>query len=184
MASLAAFVVLTWPLALHPDHFWTMAGNRGVAAEPNFVNRPGGMHGGDHLQNVFIQSVVVDNVRALRSPYLDLREGAAGPTPLKTTSLDLPWTALLALLWPVTGLQAAYNAGLLLSSVATGVAASSRSALLLRFSTVTWLPAMLLLISLARVNLADHHKKVIWRAVVCSLVMLGTAIGLGVIPVG
>jgi citrate-Mg2+:H+ or citrate-Ca2+:H+ symporter, CitMHS family len=45
-------------------------------------------------------------------------------------------------------------------------------------------PAMLLLISLARVNLADHHKKVIWRAVVCSLVMLATAIGLGVIPVG
>jgi len=45
-------------------------------------------------------------------------------------------------------------------------------------------PAMLLLISLARVSLADHHKKVIWRAVVCSLVMLGTAIGLGVIPVG
>jgi CitMHS family citrate-Mg2+:H+ or citrate-Ca2+:H+ symporter len=45
-------------------------------------------------------------------------------------------------------------------------------------------PAMLLLISLARVSLADHHKKVIWRAVVCSLVMLGTAIVLGVIPVG
>lgn len=45
-------------------------------------------------------------------------------------------------------------------------------------------PAMLLLISLARVSLADHHKKVIWRAVVCSLVMLGCAIGLGVIPVG
>jgi CitMHS family citrate-Mg2+:H+ or citrate-Ca2+:H+ symporter len=34
------------------------------------------------------------------------------------------------------------------------------------------------------VSLADHHKKVIWRAVVCSLVMLATAIGLGVIPVG
>jgi citrate-Mg2+:H+ or citrate-Ca2+:H+ symporter, CitMHS family len=45
-------------------------------------------------------------------------------------------------------------------------------------------PAMLLLVSLARVNLADHHKKVIWRSVVCSLVMLATAIGLGVIPVG
>jgi CitMHS family citrate-Mg2+:H+ or citrate-Ca2+:H+ symporter len=45
-------------------------------------------------------------------------------------------------------------------------------------------PAMLLLISLARVQMADHHKKVIWRAVVCSLVMLGTAIGLGVIPIG
>lgn len=45
-------------------------------------------------------------------------------------------------------------------------------------------PAMLLLISLARVNLADHHKKVIWRAVVCSLVMMTTAIVLGVIPIG
>jgi citrate-Mg2+:H+ or citrate-Ca2+:H+ symporter, CitMHS family len=45
-------------------------------------------------------------------------------------------------------------------------------------------PAMLLLISLARVSLADHHKKVIWRAVVCSFVMLGVAVGLGVIPVG
>lgn len=45
-------------------------------------------------------------------------------------------------------------------------------------------PAMLLLISLARVDLADFHKKVIWRAVVCSLVMLGVAIALGVIPLG
>jgi CitMHS family citrate-Mg2+:H+ or citrate-Ca2+:H+ symporter len=45
-------------------------------------------------------------------------------------------------------------------------------------------PAMLLLISLARVQMADHHRKVIWRAVVCSLVMLVTAIGLGVIPIG
>jgi hypothetical protein len=123
LASLAAFVVLTWPLALHPDHFWTMAGNRSVAAEPNFVARPGGMHGGDHLQNVFIQSVVVDNVRALRSPYLDLREGAAGPAPLKTTSLDVPWTALLAVTWPLAGLVPAYNLALALSSVATGLAA-------------------------------------------------------------
>lgn len=45
-------------------------------------------------------------------------------------------------------------------------------------------PAMLLLISLARVQMADHHKKVIWRAVVCSLVMLATALVLGVIPIG
>jgi len=45
-------------------------------------------------------------------------------------------------------------------------------------------PAMLLLISLARVQMADHHKKVSWRAVVCSMVMLATAIALGVIPVG
>ena len=45
-------------------------------------------------------------------------------------------------------------------------------------------PAMLLLISLARVDLADFHKKAIWRAVVCSLVMFAVAIILGVIPVG
>jgi citrate-Mg2+:H+ or citrate-Ca2+:H+ symporter, CitMHS family len=45
-------------------------------------------------------------------------------------------------------------------------------------------PALLLLVSLARVNLADHHKKVIWRSVVCSLVMLATATALGFIPVG
>ena len=123
LAGLAAFVVLTWPLALHPDHLWTMAGNRGVAAEPNFVARPGGMHGGDHLQNVFIQSVIVDNVRALRSPYLDLREGAAGPDPLRTTSLDVPWTAVLAVAWPLVGLVPAYNLALALSTVVTTVAA-------------------------------------------------------------
>ena len=114
---------MTWPLALHPDHLWTMAGNRGVAAEPNFVARPGGMHGGDHLQNVFIQSVIVDNVRALRSPYLDLREGAAGPDPLRTTSLDVPWTAVLAVAWPLVGLVPAYNLALALSTVVTAVAA-------------------------------------------------------------
>jgi hypothetical protein len=123
LASLAAFVVLTWPLAPHPDHFWTMAGNRGVADEPNFVTRPGAMRGGDHLQTVFIQSVVVDNLRELRSPYLDLREGAAGPAPLKTTSLDVPWTAVVAVAWPLVGLVPAYNLTLALSSVVTGLAA-------------------------------------------------------------
>lgn len=45
-------------------------------------------------------------------------------------------------------------------------------------------PAMLLLISLARVDLADFHKKTIWRAVVCALVMLGVAVALGVVPTG
>lgn len=45
-------------------------------------------------------------------------------------------------------------------------------------------PALLLLVSLAKVNLADHHRKVIWRAAVCSLVMLGVALLLGVVPLG
>ena len=33
-------------------------------------------------------------------------------------------------------------------------------------------PAILLLVSLAGVNLGDHHQKVLWRACVVSLVML------------
>jgi CitMHS family citrate-Mg2+:H+ or citrate-Ca2+:H+ symporter len=45
-------------------------------------------------------------------------------------------------------------------------------------------PAMLLLISLARVDLADFHKKAIWRAAVCSLVMLAVALAIGVVPIG
>lgn len=45
-------------------------------------------------------------------------------------------------------------------------------------------PAILLLVSLANVNLGDHHKKVLWRALAVSLVMLATGILIGVIPFG
>ncbi|MBP2411623.1 CitMHS family citrate-Mg2+:H+ or citrate-Ca2+:H+ symporter [Arthrobacter stackebrandtii] len=45
-------------------------------------------------------------------------------------------------------------------------------------------PAILLLVSLAKVELGDHHKKVLWRALVVSLVMLVVAVGIGVIPFG
>ncbi|NDK90206.1 citrate:proton symporter [Gordonia desulfuricans] len=43
-------------------------------------------------------------------------------------------------------------------------------------------PAILLLVALAGVGLADHHKKVLWRAAVVSLVMLGTGVLVGAIP--
>ncbi|WP_209707019.1 CitMHS family transporter [Leucobacter exalbidus] len=43
-------------------------------------------------------------------------------------------------------------------------------------------PAILLLVSLAGVNLGDHHKKVLWRAVVVSLVMLAIGLVSGAIP--
>lgn len=43
-------------------------------------------------------------------------------------------------------------------------------------------PAILLLVSLAGVNLGDHHKKVLWRAVVVSLVMLAVGVLVGSIP--
>ena len=37
-------------------------------------------------------------------------------------------------------------------------------------------PAILLLVSLAKVDLGDHHKKVLWRTAVISLVMLGVGV--------
>ncbi len=43
-------------------------------------------------------------------------------------------------------------------------------------------PAILLLVALAGVNLADHHKKVIWRTCVVSLSMLIVGVALGQIP--
>jgi CitMHS family citrate-Mg2+:H+ or citrate-Ca2+:H+ symporter len=45
-------------------------------------------------------------------------------------------------------------------------------------------PAILLLVSLAKVDLGDHHKKVLWRAAVVSLVMLGIGVLTGAIGIG
>jgi hypothetical protein len=177
LASLAAFVVLTWPLALHPDHFWTMAGNRGAAAEPNFVARPGGMHGGDHLQTVFIQSVIVDNARALRSPYLDLREGAAGPAPLKTTSLDVPWTVLLAVAWPLVGLVPAYNLALVLASVATGLATFAWLRRHTRWPLLAAVGALAYAFTPHRMfQLTSHFNAVMWWAFPAALLAFETMV--------
>ena len=43
-------------------------------------------------------------------------------------------------------------------------------------------PAILLLVSLAGVSLADHHKKVLWRAVAVSVAMLVVGVAVGAIP--
>ncbi len=43
-------------------------------------------------------------------------------------------------------------------------------------------PAILLLVTLAGVSLADHHKKVLWRAALVSLSMLSIGVLLGQIP--
>ena len=43
-------------------------------------------------------------------------------------------------------------------------------------------PAILLLVALAGITLADHHKKVLWRATVVSLVMLAVGVLVGAIP--
>jgi hypothetical protein len=123
VVTLAAWAALTWPLALRMDGIWAHYAISDPGNDPAARYRPELFLGGDHLQNAFIQTVVIDNVRHLRSPYLDLYEGAAGPAPLRTSSLDVPWTPLVALLWPLVGLQAAYNATLVLSTLATGLAA-------------------------------------------------------------
>ncbi len=45
-------------------------------------------------------------------------------------------------------------------------------------------PAILLLVSLAKVDLGDHHKKVLWRSAAVSLVMLGIGVLTGAIGIG
>lgn len=45
-------------------------------------------------------------------------------------------------------------------------------------------PAILLLVTLAGVSLADHHRKVLWRACIVSVVMLVVGVALGQIPLG
>ena len=43
-------------------------------------------------------------------------------------------------------------------------------------------PAILLLVTLAGVSLADHHRKVLWRAALVSLSMLAVGVLFGQIP--
>ncbi len=45
-------------------------------------------------------------------------------------------------------------------------------------------PAILLLVSLAKVDLGDHHKKVLWRSAVVALTMLAVGVLLGAVPWG
>lgn len=45
-------------------------------------------------------------------------------------------------------------------------------------------PAILLLVSLANVNLGDHHRKVLWRAAIVSVAMLTVGLLVGAIPWG
>ncbi|WP_077489725.1 CitMHS family transporter [Sinomonas mesophila] len=45
-------------------------------------------------------------------------------------------------------------------------------------------PAILLLVSLAKVELGDHHKLVLWRTAAISLVMLAVGVVLGAIAIG
>jgi hypothetical protein len=162
LVSLAAWVALTWPFTLHlRDSFWDAA----LTARPYPPGTERALFAGDHLQNLFIESVVVDNLRALREPYLDLREGAAGPAPLRTTSLDTPWSAVVGLLWPLLGLVAAYNATLLLSSVATTLAAFGLLRRHTRWQLLATAGALAYAFSPRRMfHLSHHFNGVLWWA--------------------
>jgi hypothetical protein len=165
VAALLAWAVLTWPLAIHLDHFWTMRGNETARSQPNFSTRPGAMASGDYMQNVFIQSVVVDNLRERRNPFVDLREGTAGLGTLRTTSLDLPWMPLVGLLWPLVGLVAAYNLTLLLASVVTALAAFGWLRRHLRWPLVAAAGALAYTCMPHRMfQLTSHFNAVMWWA--------------------
>jgi hypothetical protein len=115
--AVAVSLTLTWPLALHPDQRWLV---RLPGPRPGLFGAPptGTFSANDGLQTMHVNRVVIDDVLHLREPYLDLVSGAAGPEPLRTTSLDVPWTAVMAPLLPL-GLVPAYNATLVLASVLT-----------------------------------------------------------------
>src|SRR6266516_4672660 len=84
-------VVVTWPLALHMGQLWSVrlpGIQQGQLAAPPAGSFPGN----DALQTMHVNQVVIDNALHLREPFLDLVSGAAGPEPLRTSSLDLPWS--------------------------------------------------------------------------------------------
>jgi hypothetical protein len=170
VVTLAAWAALTWPLALHMDGIWAQYAIGDPGSDPAARYQPELFLGGDHLQNAFIQTVVIDNVRHLRNPYLDLSEGAAGPVPLRTSSLDVPWTPLVALLWPLVGLQAAYNATLVLSTLATGLAAFGWLRRHTRWPVLAAAGALAYTFTPHHMSqLASHFNAVMWWAFPASL---------------
>jgi hypothetical protein len=170
VVTLAAWAALTWPLALHMDGIWAQYGTPDPGDNPAARYQPELFLGGDHLQNAFIQTVVIDNVRHLRNPYLDLSEGAAGPVPLRTSSLGVPWTPLVALLWPLVGLQAAYNATLVLSTLATGLAAFGWLRRHTRWTLLAGAGALAYTFTPHHLSqLASHFNAVMWWAFPASL---------------
>jgi hypothetical protein len=170
VVTLAAWAALTWPLALHMDGIWAQYAIGDPGSDPAARYQPELFLGGDHLQNAFIQTVVIDNVRHLRNPYLDLSEGAAGPVPLRTSSLDVPWTPLVALLWPLVGLQAAYNATLVLSTLATGLAAFGWLRRHTRWPLLAGAGALAYTLTPHHLSqLASHFNAVMWWAFPASL---------------
>ena len=152
----------TWPLALHLGGVWKGYPKALVPAGRPYVAHYGASDG---LQTAYVQTQVLDNLRHLREPYLDLDEGAAGPAPLRTTSLDTPWLVLTALAWPLFGLAAAYNLMLLLGSALTVVAAMGLLRRHTRWPLLALAGAVVYAFVPYRViQLTGHFNAVLWWA--------------------
>ncbi len=163
-AAAAVSLALTWPLVLHPEQRWSV---RLPGPRPGVFGAPpaSAFAGNDSLQTMHVNRVVIDNVRQLREPYLDLVSGAAGPEPLRTTSLDLPWTAVEALLLPLAGLVAAYNSTLVLSSVLTVLCAFGLLRRHTRYPLLALAGALLYAFVPGRMfQLSLHFNAVMWWA--------------------
>jgi hypothetical protein len=161
-AASVASVWITWPLALHVTQLWSvrLPGSTQLGAPP-----PGAFSGNDALQTMHVNRVVIDNALHLREPFLDLVSGAAGPEPLRTTSLDLPWTPVMALILPFAGLVAAYNSTLLLSCMLTVLCAFGFLRRHTRYSLVALAGALLYAFVPGRMfQLSLHFNAVMWWA--------------------
>jgi hypothetical protein len=163
-AAVAVSLTLTWPLALHPEQRWSV---RVPGPRPGLFGAPpaDSFAGNDSLQTMHVNRVVIDNARRLREPYLDLVSGAAGPEPLRTTSLDLPWTAVEAPLLPLVGLVAAYNSTLVLASVLTVLCAYGLLRRHTRYPLLALAGALVYAFVPGRVfQLSLHFNAVMWWA--------------------
>ncbi len=153
---------ITWPLAVHMTQLWSvkLPGSQQLSAPP-----PDAFAGTDALQTMHVNRVVIDDALHLRSLFLDPASGAAGPEPLRTTSLDLPWTPVVALILPFAGLVAAYNSTLLLSSVVTVLCAFGFLRRHTRFGLLALAGALLYAFVPGRVfQLSLHFNAVMWWA--------------------
>jgi hypothetical protein len=160
VGATVATLWITWPLALHLTQLWSvrLPGAQQLGAPP-----PGAFSGNDALQTMHVNRVVIDDVLHLREPFLDLVSGAKGPAPLRTTSLDLPWTPVMALILPFAGLVAAYNSTLLVSSVVTALCAFGFLRRHTRFPLLALAGALLYALVPGRVfQLSLHFNAVMW----------------------
>jgi len=162
VTATVASLWITWPLALHMTQLWSvmLPGSAQLGAPPRDA-----FAGTDALQTMHVNRVVIDDVLHLREPFLDPVSGAAGPEPLRTTSLDVPWTPVMALILPFAGLVAAYNSTLLLASVATVLCAFGFLRRHTRFGLLALAGALLYAFVPGRVfQLSLHFNAVMWWA--------------------